>query len=114
MAIDRSLLSGSTTMLILKLLEKRDMYGFEMIEQLSEQSKNVFSLKAGTLYPLLHDLEVKGMLRSYDSEGRGRMRKYYTLTNDGHRLSEDKKKEWHEFSSAIEDVLKGGAHCEQA
>lgn len=92
MEIDRSLLTGSTTMLILKLLEQKDMYGYEMIEQLSKQSQNTFSLKAGTLYPLLHNLEVKGMVQSYDSEGHGRMRKYYKLTNDGHGLLEDKKK----------------------
>lgn len=113
MPVDRSLLTGSTTMLVLKLLEKKEMYGYEMIEQLARQSRNVFSLKAGTLYPLLHDLEVKGMVQSYDREGHGRARKYYKLTNDGRRLLESKKKEWHEFSSAVADVLKGGAHCEQ-
>jgi DNA-binding PadR family transcriptional regulator len=114
MAIDRSLLSGSTAMLVLKLLEEKDMYGYEMIEQLSKQSRNVFLLKAGTLYPLLHDLEVKSMVRSYDREGRSRMRKYYKLTRGGRGLLESKKQEWRAFSSAVADVLKGGAHCEQA
>lgn len=113
MPVERSLLTGSTMMLVLKLLESKDMYGYEMIEQLGERSQNVFSLKAGTLYPLLHDLEVKGMVESYDCDGHGRVRKYYKLTNDGRRLLENKKKEWHEFSSAVTGVLKGGAHCEQ-
>ena len=54
MAVDKSLISGSTTMLILRLLEEKDMYGYEMIETLQEKSQNVFQLKAGTLYPLLH------------------------------------------------------------
>ena len=62
MAIDRSLVSGSTSMLILKLLEGKDMYGYEMIEALREKSNNVFELKAGTLYPLLHGMEEKGYL----------------------------------------------------
>ena len=53
MAVDKSLISGSTTMLILRLLEGKDMYGYEMIETLQEKSQNVFQLKAGTLYPLL-------------------------------------------------------------
>ena len=57
MAVDKSLVSGSTMMLILKLLEEKDMYGYEMIETLREKSENVFELKAGTLYPLLHGLE---------------------------------------------------------
>ena len=52
MAVDKSLVSGSTTMLVLKLLEEKDMYGYEMIDTLRGKSKNVFELKAGTLYPL--------------------------------------------------------------
>ena len=47
MAVDRSLVSGSTTMLLLKLLSEKDMYGYEMIETLREKSQNVFELKAG-------------------------------------------------------------------
>ena len=48
MAVDKSLISGSTTMLVLKLLEEKDMYGYEMIDTLRGKSKNVFELKAGT------------------------------------------------------------------
>ena len=47
MAVDKSLVSGSTTMLVLKLLEEKDMYGYEMIDTLRGKSKNVFELKAG-------------------------------------------------------------------
>ena len=61
MAVDRSLVSGSTTMLLLKLLSEKDMYGYEMIETLREKSQNVFELKAGTLYPLLHGMEIRNI-----------------------------------------------------
>ena len=54
MKIEKSLVSGSMMLLILRLLEEKDMYGYEMIEALREKSQNVFELKAGTLYPLLH------------------------------------------------------------
>ena len=64
MSIDRSLVSGSTAMLLLRLLEDKDMYGYEMIETLEQKSNNVFTLKAGTLYPLLHSLEEKNYLTS--------------------------------------------------
>ena len=57
MKIEKSLVSGSMMLLILRLLEEKDMYGYEMIEALREKSQNVFELKAGTLYPLLHGLE---------------------------------------------------------
>ena len=52
-------------MLVLKLLEEKDMYGYEMIDTLRGKSKNVFELKAGTLYPLLHGLEEKGFVEAY-------------------------------------------------
>ena len=68
MAIEKSLVSGSMTMLILKLLSEKDMYGYEMIDTLRQRSEKVFELKAGTLYPLLHGLEEKGLLRVYEKE----------------------------------------------
>ena len=68
MAMDKSLISGSTSMLILRLLEEKDMYGYEMIETLEAKSNNVFTLKAGTLYPLLHSLEEKKFLVSYERD----------------------------------------------
>ena len=77
MAVDRSLVSGSTTMLLLKLLSEKDMYGYEMIETLREKSQNVFELKAGTLYPLLHGMEDKKYLTVYEKEVGGKVRKYY-------------------------------------
>lgn len=113
MPVDRSLLTGSTAMLVLKLLESKDMYGYEMIEELGKRSQNVFALKAGTLYPLLHDLEKKNMVQSYDQAAGGRTRKYYKLTNDGRRLLTEKQKEWNVFSSAVANVLKGGVLYEQ-
>ena len=56
MAVDKSLISGNTSMLLLKLLSEKDMYGYEMIETLEAKSNHVFELKAGTLYPLLHTM----------------------------------------------------------
>ena len=66
MAIDRSLVSGSMGMMILRLLTEKDMYGYEMIDTLKKRSENVFELKAGTLYPLLHGLEEKQFVTSYE------------------------------------------------
>ena len=62
MAIDKSLMAGSTGMLILKLLSREDMYGYQMIESLAALSDDTFSLKAGTLYPLLHNMEENGLV----------------------------------------------------
>lgn len=109
MAVDKSLLTGNTTMLILKLLEDRDMYGYQMIEELSRRSDDTFNLKAGTLYPILHGLENEGMVYSYDENADStRIRKYYHLTNKGKGLLIDKQAEWTAFQKAVNQVLRGG------
>ena len=59
MKISKELIKGSTSMLVLSLLEKENMYGYQMIKELSRKSKNLFELKEGTLYPILHNLEQK-------------------------------------------------------
>ncbi len=105
MAVEKSLISGSMTMLILKLLSEKDMYGYEMIDTLRRKSQNVFELKAGTLYPLLHSLEEKGALTVYEQEAGGKTRKYYSLTKQGRGFLEKKMKEWREYSEAVTNVL---------
>ena len=105
MAVDKSLLTGSMTMLVLKLLSEKDMYGYEMIDTLRKKSQNVFELKAGTLYPLLHGLEEKGMLTVYEQEFLGKTRKYYSITKEGRKLLKSKTDEWKEYSGAIFSVL---------
>ena len=105
MAIDRSLVSGSMAMMILKLLSEKDMYGYEMIDTLRQRSENLFELKAGTLYPLLHSLQDKQYLISYEQEAVGKVRKYYQITKGGRKYDEEKKSQWKEYSRAVMNVL---------
>ena len=105
MAIEKSLMSGSLTMLLLRLLDEKDMYDYEMIETLRSRSNNVFELKAGTLYPLLHGMEEKKMLVAYEHEYAGKTRKYYSITKEGKAILEQKKNEWNEYQSAVTNVL---------
>ena len=65
MAANKAWISGSVKMLLLKLLSEKDMYGYEMITTLRKRSQNVFELKAGTLYHLLHTMEEEELLTSY-------------------------------------------------
>ena len=100
MAVDKSLVSGSTTMLVLKLLEEKDMYGYEMIDTLRGKSKNVFELKAGTLYPLLHGLEEKGFVESYGKDPK--ILSYYKI----------RKKRIKKEVRRMERVFKSGSGCD--
>ena len=99
-------------MLVMKLLEEKDMYGYEMIETLREKSENVFELKAGTLYPLLHTLEEKGLVTAYEREAAaGKPRRYYHLTKEGRAALREKEAAWHTYADAVGRVLRGGACC---
>lgn len=103
--MERSLVQGSMDMLIMQLLSEKDMYGYEMIDVLRSRSNQVFELKAGTLYPLLHTLEEKGFVTAYEEDSSGKTRKYYHLTRAGQRRLADKKTEWKIYQSAVSGVL---------
>ena len=106
MAANKAWISGSVKMLLLKLLSEKDMYGYEMITTLRKRSQNVFELKAGTLYPLLHTMEEEELLTSYEEEFLGKTRKYYRITKNGEKLLKCKEEEWEEYSPAVTAVLK--------
>ena len=93
-------------MLLLQLLKDQDMYGYQMIEELRKRSQDVFEMKVGTLYPLLHSLEKSGFLQSYEGEAAGKKRIYYQITKDGRQELERKKGEWVLFGDfpPIEDI----------
>lgn len=105
---DKTPLSGSTTMLVLALLKEREMYGYEIIEELEKRSNHVFKLKEGTLYPILHTLEKDRCLTARDAKTPGgRLRRYYRITEKGLRALEEKKEEWKGFSDAVTAILAG-------
>lgn len=109
MKIDKSLVTGSTTTLILKLLEEQDLYGYQMIETLAKKSNHTFDLKAGTLYPILHRLEQNEMVESYEERAdNDKIRKYYHLTKKGKKLLQEKLEEWNTYSIAVNKILNGG------
>ena len=109
MKIEKSLLSGSTPLLVLALLKNGDKYGYEMIDELAKRSDDTFLLKEGTLYPLLHTLEKEGLIHSYAKVApSGRERKYYRLTPKGNEQLHYKEEEWKLFSEKVNAVI--GAH----
>ena len=106
MKLDKGFIAGSSTMLILSLVEREDMYGYEMIIELARRSQETFQMKEGTLYPILHTLEKEKCLTSYQQMApTGRMRKYYRITPLGRKLLTEKRAEWAQFSQGVDQVL---------
>ena len=106
MKIDKNLMSGSTTLLVLSLLSREEMYGYQMITELSRRSDRTFELKEGTLYPILHSLEAEKYVTSHEREAdTGRKRKYYRITRKGLKALEEKKAEWNLFTEKVNAVV---------
>lgn len=94
-------------MLVLSLLEEKNMYGYEMIKELTIKSENIFEFKEGTLYPILHSLEEKNYITSYWDETGAKKRKYYSITKQGKKHLKEQKEEWKIFSGGVNQVLGG-------
>ena len=103
--MDQKLLSGTLDMLILEVCAAGSTYGYEITQTVLARTKGRFALKEGSLYPALHRLERKKLLASSWSEHDGRRRKYYRLTNAGEKALAARRKEWQEFSTAVNGVL---------
>lgn len=105
MAVDKGYMSGSSRMLVLNLLSEKSLYGYELIKTLKQRSNDVFDMKEGTLYPILHKLENEELISSSNQEVSGRVRKVYHITEKGTRVLAKEKQEWREFSLAVNQVL---------
>ena len=93
-------------LLLLKLLSAEDMYGYQIILELARRSSNVFEMKEGTLYPVLHGMERAGYVEAYEKTApTGRVRRYYHLTRAGRAAFTEEEASWREYSGAVNAVL---------
>lgn len=110
MDIKKELSKGSSSLLVLSVLESKDMYGYQIIKEIELRSEHVFSFKEGTLYPILHAFEKDGYVKSYwDESEQGRKRKYYKITKKGLKALKESKEEWAAYSAAVGKVINGKA-----
>jgi PadR family transcriptional regulator PadR len=111
MEIDKSLLSGNTTLLVLSLLRDEEKYGYQIITELAKRSDDTFLLKEGTLYPILHNLENKKYVISHSRESeKGRIRKYYQITKSGLKYLDLKRQEWLAYCEKVNQVVLHPVH----
>ncbi len=110
MDFDRELVKGSTVPIVLKLLDEREMYGYEIVKVVNERTGGEFQWKEGTLYPCLHGLEADGLLKSRWREApSGKKRKYYYLTRKGRAELKRRVAQWKEFAAQMNVLLLGEA-----
>ena len=78
-------MAGVPELMVLRLLQEREMYGYEIVQAIQAQSRGALSFGEGVVYPVLHGLEKDGALKSQRREVGGRSRVYYSLTSRGVR-----------------------------
>jgi PadR family transcriptional regulator, regulatory protein PadR len=100
--LSKNLVAASLEPLLLSLLDRGEMYGYEILQQVEELSDGKMRWTASKLYPLLHHLENEGLLEAnwYPSQS-GPDRKYYKLTRKGATVLESAKREWLEVNAIL-------------
>lgn len=108
--MERELKRGTLEMVLLRLLNDRDMYGYEIVTTLQRRSDGNFEIKDGTLYPVLYRLEKAGFVEpEWQTQERGVPRKYYRVTTAGRKEVNRLVEEWRAFAGAIDQLLEGEA-----
>lgn len=102
MRIERELMRGAAPLAVMTLLQSGEMYGYELVKALSKRTDGVLDLGQSTLYPMLYNLEAKGLIQSrMDKSETGRPRKYYRLTGKGKRRLAKDRSQWEALSAAL-------------
>lgn len=105
----QQLKKGVLEMLVLQLICRKPAYGYELLLLLKERSKGIFTLKEGTLYPILYRLEDDGLIQAKWSQGEGRVapKKIYEATSAGRKENERRQDIWKEFALTVNGFLEG-------
>ena len=106
----QQLKKGVLEMLVLEIICQKPTYGYELMTKLKVRSGDLFSLKEGTLYPILYRLEDDGLIAASWSQGEGRVapKKIYEATEKGREENMRRQKIWQEFVETVNGFTVGG------
>ena len=98
-------MSGVPELLLLRLLNEKEMYGYELVRSIKQATQEAISLGEGVIYPVLHSLERNGSLKSKRKTVSGRTRVYYALTNKGRDRLEKLRNDWSRIQGGVATAL---------
>ena len=104
-------MSGVPELLLLRLLDQREMYGYELVRSIRSATGEAISLGEGVIYPVLHALERNGALRSRRKPVGGRTRVYYSLTAKGRKRLDKLRQDWRRIQGGVASALEAGGHA---
>jgi PadR family transcriptional regulator, regulatory protein PadR len=100
-----SLMAGIPELVVLRLLAEREMYGYEIARAIKALTRDALSIGEGVLYPALHAMEARGLVRPRSRLAEGRMRIYYSLTSRGRTRLARLTERWRRMSRGVESIL---------
>lgn len=104
--MDTELLKGTLSLLILSLLSRKPMYGYEIATTVHRDTDGAFTWREGSLYPSLHKLEQGGLiLGEWEEKESGRKRRYYQITKKGKASLLEKRQSWNDLCQAVNRIL---------
>ena len=111
MKFESQLLKGVAPVVVLEILSRGPMYGYELSQAIEQRSAEILTLGKGTLYPLLYNLEAKKLVKAkWQTSDSGRKRRYYSITGKGKDELARQKAQLKELTAGLNYVL-GGALC---
>ncbi len=105
MAPESALAAGLSELMVLRLVQDQEMYGYEIVQAIAARTRQVLAPGEGVIYPLLHALEKDGALKSRRKTANGRSRIYYSLTARGAKRLAATTAHWEALNSAVGAVL---------
>lgn len=104
-------MSGVPELLLLRLLDQKEMYGYELVRSIRSATGEAISLGEGVIYPVLHSLERNGSLKARRKAVGGRTRVYYSLTAKGRKRLAKLRDDWQRIQGGISSALEAPAHA---
>jgi DNA-binding PadR family transcriptional regulator len=106
MKSQKELVGASTALLVLGILAKEANYGYQVVKCVNQEAENLFEWQEGTIYPVLHKLELDKLLRTqWQQADSGRKRKYYYITQKGREALEKRAEQWSAFNSLVNRIV---------
>ena len=104
--MDTELLKGTLSLLILSLLSRKSMYGYEIAATVHRDTDGAFTWREGSLYPNLHKMEADGLIvGEWEEKETGRKRRYYRITKKGREALREKVQSWKDLYQAVNQIL---------
>ena len=105
-SMDPELVKGTLSLLILSLLTRSSMYGYEIAATVHRDTDGAFTWREGSLYPSLHKMEQGGLIvGAWEEKETGRKRRYYHITPKGRAALKEKLQSWNALCDAVNRIL---------